>query len=401
MHDLINAEVDLDVMPEVKQLSDQGVVQPSQVTVGDLHGNAIKLLYILLEYNIITNFSQDEYDFLVQLYKTDVSLLTAEEIALFDEIVDNMQYLPGKTVRLLGDVFADRGSNDYWTLKLLQKCKRSGVSIEILLSNHDYEIIKAYEFKEEFEPDDTMEGQFTLSMQRMQTLIDKDLISLDDMADGFKALFLSSLKIVSYTLNEESDNITIYSHAPIDLDVIASLAEALKVEFKAETILELARTLDSIQEQFTNYIKSNEIHTFLPDGSPNTLVMYNRNFKRLQNTTAQGYTITYFHGHTNTIPVSEKQGEAFTNFNSYFGMPGFEKGNLLVAVSHDEFQLNKSLDDVSTTGSDMDETKAILEVLTVAVNQQSFFKSNPVAMNVIVPGGTEADIQILMPCSGN
>lgn len=157
--------------------------------IGDLHGNAIKLLYFLIHENIleldadpekypegfrkkISGKPEDLYKELVKIYEKDpdfstnslgellgridsytanaykvkenyfttvISQLEKEDLDFFKAIISNAKITNKRKIILIGDEFCDRGHNDYLTLKIIEKLKKESVPYEILLSNHGAE----------------------------------------------------------------------------------------------------------------------------------------------------------------------------------------------------------------------------------------------------------------------
>ena len=83
-------------------------MQNQTVVIGDLHGNAMKLIYLLLRFGII-NMNPDRYQRLMTLYNTPVNDLTLELLDEFEAIVNasTIGTFPDLLV-LIGDEFADR-----------------------------------------------------------------------------------------------------------------------------------------------------------------------------------------------------------------------------------------------------------------------------------------------------
>ena len=99
------------------------------LTIGDLHGNTIKLLYFLLRHKIIDFRAecdkQKTYQAFVDLYEQSRDrTLTKPQLETilqtFHQLVDTIEVIDNDIlIRLIGDEVADRGNNDYFTLKLL------------------------------------------------------------------------------------------------------------------------------------------------------------------------------------------------------------------------------------------------------------------------------------------
>lgn len=121
-------------------IAEGGLLNPAenaQVTIGDLHGNSMKLLDFLRRSGVV-NVAGGEYSTLVDIYKKNVEDLTREDLTRFRGIIDRL-LLQRKDllIRLIGDVLADRGANDYFTLYILDHLFKNGVKVEAIFSNHD------------------------------------------------------------------------------------------------------------------------------------------------------------------------------------------------------------------------------------------------------------------------
>src|SRR5579883_2145455 len=114
---IISTPADLEVYPKETKDTDCIPHANNEFTIGDLHGNALKLLHFLVRQNVI-NLDEAEYAEFVKLYKKDSKEITKEDLdVIFEKILAKMTANPVGTVRLIGDELSDRGANDYFTLK--------------------------------------------------------------------------------------------------------------------------------------------------------------------------------------------------------------------------------------------------------------------------------------------
>ena len=133
-------------MPRVERAADLGKApQPlenlnayTHVSLGDIHGNALKLMYILIEEGVL-KVTSEQYATLHRIYMIPVIKLTKEDIKDFENIVSILPINPQKAITIIGDELADRGNNDYFTLLILKKLHKAGLNIDIMLSNHSVE----------------------------------------------------------------------------------------------------------------------------------------------------------------------------------------------------------------------------------------------------------------------
>lgn len=234
---LVYREADLNQFPPVKKQDSR------HLSLGDLHGNALKLIYILVEEGVL-ELDEARYKLLRDIYSTEVNQLTAEQLGSFQEIIKHAQVNPEKAITLIGDELADRGNNDYFTLLVLKKLHDSKVNLNILLSNHSAEFIRDYD-----NPHFTGFYNLTLgqgqSLARMQFLIGKGLINEAEVRAIIKDCYIPKVKAISYTLSPDGD-ITLFSHAPIGLETIQALAKKFNLPYNDKTPKQLINTIDSI-----------------------------------------------------------------------------------------------------------------------------------------------------------
>ena len=333
-------KVDIYKLPHVNgYASNKG----AQITIGDLHGNAIKLLYVLARHGIATNISNEDYDKLVTIYKIPDRSLTKNNLHEFNRILDKMNLSSESTIRLIGDELADRGNNDYFTLKILEKLDKNHVKTEILLSNHSVEFINNYEKGTSFKNSYLLPGQ-AASMQKMQVLLDKKIITAEEIKNIVENVYKRSLKALSYTLSEDKKEISIYSHALIGLSNVENLASQLKVNYDDSTAVKLAETIEEVNNKFQSYVmknKVNELYDARIQAGPLWFVMWNRNHATLiRPKEKNNYKLNFIHGHDSR----EKTLGNIYNLDNTLGKSEVEnKGTYTFTYSHD-IQLDKKKD---------------------------------------------------------
>ena len=132
-------------------------------------------------------------------------------------------------VRLIGDELADRGSNDWITLLLMQYLSRERVEVVILISNHSQEFVSAlesYATKNKFEAkNDVMDKQKT-SFVGLKLLLDEKLVAMKEVMQLVNSYYQPMLRIMDYSLHPEG--IRIYTHAPISLEVVRHIARVMR-----------------------------------------------------------------------------------------------------------------------------------------------------------------------------
>jgi hypothetical protein len=284
-----------------------------EVSIGDLHGNAIKLLFMLIRYGMVANITKAQYQRLVTLYRT--AELTQENLDEFDGIIATITFRQGAFMRLIGDELADRGSNDYFTLTILNKLHQDGVRIESLVSNHSMEFMLAYEKQETFKPA-TLHREHCRSMLALEKLVEQGFRTREQMVTLFKESYKPYVKAISYALNADNSGITIFSHAGIGLNTIKALAKLLDITYKDSTTDQLARTIDYINAVFQSYVKNNHISIVYTQANmiagycglnlsddPLAFIIWNRNYQYLDRPEQHnGYNLNFIHGHDSNDP---------------------------------------------------------------------------------------------------
>ena len=138
-------------------------------TMGDSHGNLLNLIQFLGAVGAITvpdkiyqkikalyntserysvndkrRFNLPEQEFIFDLAEK----YTNENIAIFRELLLRIEVHPEIFARLIGDIVADRGKFDLFTLLLLEHLQDEAAKLgkpcpfEVLLSNHDLDFIR-------------------------------------------------------------------------------------------------------------------------------------------------------------------------------------------------------------------------------------------------------------------
>jgi WipA-like, phosphatase domain len=269
-HDItVQEEVDLTQYPPVDD--SHPISEQTSLTIGDLHGNALKFIWFLIHQNVMqlqpvepyTN-PNDVYQRIVDIYKKPAKDLTLEDIKEFNHIIQASHLDNKATIRLIGDELADRGANDYFTLKILEKLGMSGVNTEIILSNHSAEFLDAYGAKSlsRIPSDNRLGEEQARSLYGLSTLFQKGLVSRDEVESIVERHYKPHLKPLSYSINKDSKpaEITLYTHAPVGLETIQQAATALDIEFKDDTMDELIETIDAINDKYyERNIKINDL----------------------------------------------------------------------------------------------------------------------------------------------
>lgn len=249
--------------------SELAVDAETQITLGDLHGNAIKLIHFLKMHHVM-DIDKNKFDQLVAIYKKSVEDLTEEDLTQFKDIIGAANYHAVGLVRLLGDEVSDRGANDIFTLFMFETLRHKKIPIEILLSNHGLSFLDAYQ--RDLKNDDkdsndvnesflSISGTGSLSLHNLIKLIDKGTISKDRVKQLVEESYKPVVKAVSYSsdvADPHNPKIKIYSHAPIDLQAIKGLAEMYEIDYQDNSLEKFMATIDAINDHVkTDIVQGN------------------------------------------------------------------------------------------------------------------------------------------------
>lgn len=370
------------------------------ITIGDLHGNAVKLVHFLLRHNIlefkqavdekeayknfvtvyeemgtiaaaineaqsIINFESskitgydkriarhkvleenknkteaEEQEFSkinltnLQKFKTDANRIKEEAVTKkadlipklgplvekFEHFMEQLTVVDKKAlVRLIGDELADRGSNDYFTLRVLSLLKSAGVAVHVTISNHSNEFITAYERlakKQGFIAKGDISNSQKMSFVGLKLLMDEKLVTEADVRKLVNDAYKPTLRVIDYELSD--DGINLFSHAPVSFEMIKHVATKMKVAYADSSKEALAATIDKINTKFAQVVKENRVHEWC-NSNNNELEADNMTAQQMQDyplinliwnrwTDAKdiaearpanhnGYKIIYLHGH--------------------------------------------------------------------------------------------------------
>lgn len=196
-----------------------------EITIGDLHGNAMKLVYFLVHEGVMVNLPSGDFSRLCTIYHTSPSTNAKE----FSSIIFRTRIATQHPkIRLLGDEFADRGANDELTLIVLEKLAEEAdlQRIEILLSNHGFEFYS-------YNQDDHMNRlsfKFLSGLQEHAAFSRSLHVFHNTVRDKsratrvLKTIYKHFLKLISYSVTNNSNDILIFTHAPIGLEVLVQFA---------------------------------------------------------------------------------------------------------------------------------------------------------------------------------
>lgn len=321
----------------------------SQLSIGDLHGNALKLFFFLIKHGVFSNISLKDYHAFIKLYEKSPKKISKRDLVWFALFLKRIKVNRGGTIRLLGDELADRGANDYFTLKFLEKLIDNNVPVETVLSNHTLEFTKAYETQEDYIPKDA-KTLFLQSVLGLDKLVKRNLITKAEVDNLYEKIYFPNLKAITFTVDEEKGAISIFSHAPVGLNAIESICKKLKISYKDSSLYEMASTINALNEAFSkDYVKRKKITSLLDSENdadrsevnvfkfPFTHITLNRNYSKLKRPNKHnGYSIVYIHGHDRNEP---NVADHIYNLDNLLGKNGLTTAAYDVHYTHEKSAL--------------------------------------------------------------
>lgn len=340
-------EADLREHPAVIKRADPA----AQITIGDMHGNTMKLIHFLIQQGVMKLESPEQYAELRDIYaifndanayKPEVkdnlkSLLTA-----FQNIVSRAKIIdPAPTIRLIGDELADRGANDYLTLKVLEKLSKAGTNVEILMSNHSMEFLAPIEIgieagKEGVTNFNNLGGQQGQSGVNLYRLLELGVIDFAEVQELVNNHYKKFTRALSYTLSEDNKEITIFSHAAIGMTQLVDIAKTLGIQNvkEPESAVEIAKLIDVIADEMMKRVLNNTLNEFKisegdlkgrykPEYSALEFLFWNREYAPdlidRKPTLTNGDKCNWAHGHDSDDPLHVQKKPHIKMLDSYFG----------------------------------------------------------------------------------
>lgn len=231
-----------------------------QLIVGNLNGNAMKLLYLLVEYGIAL-IDEESYFKLGQIFQESLVKLTKTKLKEFAQLLDKIQFKGGaKLVLLDGAVGGDEG-NDYFTLLLMQKLLKRNVVIKTHLSSANAKLCRAYRNASPF-------NDGNLSMTHMERLLQDKLINRDEINLLIKNAFLPTLVPLSYQFT--SDGFCIRAAYSLGLETLRDITKKLQIYYTANSGSEIASIIEKINKKYNHEHNSWQILSTSPNRNGKT-----------------------------------------------------------------------------------------------------------------------------------
>lgn len=258
------SDVDLRKYPSIRKTN----YSQKEITIGDLHGNSLYLSYFLISIGVMSLPNGDEdYKRLFEIYKTTPpTLKTASQFQGILKFAKFNKHSVG-LIRFIGDILADRGSCDGYTLYILHLLKKAGVNFEILDSNHDKEFYRNRNNLQDAKSQ-LIIGGHAKSLKQLSNLVKEDKDYLTAVSDWYQEAYLPNLKLISFSIKGDKPNqcLEIYTHAPVNFTIIFDVAKELGIKFdenkagqNIETFIDLITGMNHV---FAEKVKDGSILDF-------------------------------------------------------------------------------------------------------------------------------------------
>ncbi|MCX7121032.1 MAG: hypothetical protein NTZ67_04570 [Gammaproteobacteria bacterium] len=221
------------------------------------------------------------------------------------------------SVRFIGDILADRGAQDYFTLLVLEHLRNNNIQYEILYSNHDASFLDAYEnillacLKKSTR---YLDNNQSLSLENLSILINQKIIEENEIERLTENTVKPNLKLISYDVfrnQNNEENIVFYTHAPVDFEAIKHMAIFLGIEYRNENIENFCHTVDQINFQFSLKLALGELKDIL-DADKNSLGELDEKLARTKTDVTEANKIRSKPPHLNANIITQS-----TPFNTF------------------------------------------------------------------------------------
>lgn len=301
------------------------LAEGSCITLGDMHGNAHAFLHLLAYHGYFAFQSSEEelalrtrIESLQALYWKKPEHYTRADFELMQKDIQRLEFRPNTSLRLMGDLLADRGKNDLMTLLVIKRLLESAVGLEIIFSNHDSVLLQALEAP--LREDSTFDFSFSLhakkrrSAEAINVFIRRGWLPLQAFKTLINTYYKPFVKLVGYAKLGSQEYI--YTHAPCDLTQIKILIHFfIKNQFLSKALQEtsMEEQIYAVNAFFRQCLEKNTLSSFtckreafrkdLEHNTPFRMIYDSRAVSEL--CYAADETMIYVCGHT--IPASLEQ----------------------------------------------------------------------------------------------
>lgn len=274
---------------DIYQLPTESLPGSDSITIGDMHGNAIKFINFLFNHNIVrfkdsadafTNYKRlgEIYD---EIGEHVNQLLTADEVEaanlnikisrlhrIFLDIFNELEIVDNtKLLRLLGDLLAERGSSSTLILKIYELAFQYNQNLTTMMSDHDLEFLFAYyNLKRGYafeNPYPGIDPAYKISLLGLKALLETNDINPQDLINSVDESYIPTLKLIDCTFTEDG-GIRIFSHAPVKFKIIQYMANKLNITYKDDTIYHVADVINKINLKFQDCLANGRLEEFFP-----------------------------------------------------------------------------------------------------------------------------------------
>lgn len=223
----------------------------ASIAVGDMHGNAWKMLCCLFSFGLIYPdiLAQKKLKTAYEGAHSSKDLkVRMDSIVLFEAFLNKLQPNPDfvKRIKLIfiGDTLCDRGNSDYMTLLVYEWMATHGIDFVVILSNHDISFmynISAPETKERLQrirtlwrlniagnPEKRLAPYFN-SLISCPVLSTTSLVRCQRARTIYETCYLPRLRVADYDLPPPDLPLPMvyYTHAPNNIGSLQELLEKI------------------------------------------------------------------------------------------------------------------------------------------------------------------------------
>ena len=259
-----NSQEDLIIYP--KQIDTTDLLHGTTLVIGDLHGNVIKFIYILIRYGLVRlDRGQADYDELLSICRISADTLAESDIERFFEILCAADYVNVLSLIILGDDLADRMYNDLLMLLLYSLLLDHCIHYQIILSNHGElglrSIRAGYCIQEMVISGLNRNGTpYRISLQAsldyLWTLIDRQVVSLSTVRDLMDRVYKPFVCLIGYHPIQEGELI-LYTHAPVGILQMKEVMRAWHVRYDESSMAGMGRAIDQLNSKYRASIQLN------------------------------------------------------------------------------------------------------------------------------------------------
>lgn len=219
----------------------------AKLVIGDIHGNAIKLLYILIAAGVIDMKSED-YQRCVDLYYDHKHKDSAESAKEFNECLSKVRINPdAPDIHFLGDIVVDRGRNDQYTKEIFMQIFNQPNGPQEWHNQADHDVELGYHYNaatqsfyavgrgqnrqtHAYEPLDFKFNPQTGNSFHQFIQLAEQTPALQSNADEFFRYYIKRQRLVD-TIEDQDGNLSLCTHAPIGQETLRALGELYGLDY--------------------------------------------------------------------------------------------------------------------------------------------------------------------------